>query len=50
MADADTRLFIFDCDGVLVDSEPISISLLVGAMNDLGVSITEDQAYERILG
>ncbi|MGO7163860.1 HAD family hydrolase, partial [Rhizobium johnstonii] len=50
MADAETRLVIFDCDGVLVDSEPISISVLVEAMNDLGVSITEDQAYERFLG
>src|SRR5215213_2074511 len=50
MADAETRLVIFDCDGVLVDSALISISVLVGAMNDLGVSITEDQAYERFLG
>lgn len=50
MADAEPRLVIFDCDGVLVDSEPISISVLVRAMSDLGVSITEDQAYERFLG
>jgi HAD superfamily hydrolase (TIGR01509 family) len=51
MADAaETRLVIFDCDGVLVDSEPISISVLVHAMNDLGVSITEEQAYQRFLG
>ncbi|MDR6667585.1 HAD family hydrolase [Rhizobium sp. 1399] len=50
MADAEPRLVIFDCDGVLVDSEPISISVLVKAMADLGVTITEDQAYERFLG
>jgi len=50
MADDGTRLVIFDCDGVLVDSEPISIGVLVGAMNDLGVSITEEQAYQRFLG
>ena len=50
MADAEPQLIIFDCDGVLVDSEPISISVLVAAMNDLGVPITEDQAYERFLG
>jgi HAD superfamily hydrolase (TIGR01509 family) len=50
MADAEPRLIIFDCDGVLVDSEPISISVLVKAMADLGVTITEDEAYERFLG
>jgi len=50
MADAEPRLVIFDCDGVLVDSEPISISVLVKAMADLGVTITEDEAYERFLG
>ncbi|KQV66291.1 HAD family hydrolase [Rhizobium sp. Root1220] len=50
MADAETRLVIFDCDGVLVDSEPISVSVLVKAMNDLGVPITEDEVYGRFLG
>lgn len=50
MSDAEPRLVIFDCDGVLVDSEPISISVLVRAMADLGVTITEDEAYERFLG
>jgi HAD superfamily hydrolase (TIGR01509 family) len=50
MADAEPRLVIFDCDGVLVDSEPISISVLIKAMADLGVAITEDEAYERFLG
>jgi HAD superfamily hydrolase (TIGR01509 family) len=50
MADVEPRLVIFDCDGVLVDSEPISISVLVQAMADLGVTITEDEAYERFLG
>jgi HAD superfamily hydrolase (TIGR01509 family) len=50
MADAETRLVIFDCDGVLVDSEPISVSVLVKAMNDLGVPITEEEVYGRFLG
>ena len=50
MAEAETRLVIFDCDGVLVDSEPISVSVLVKAMNDLGVPITEDEVYGRFLG
>lgn len=50
MSEAEPRLVIFDCDGVLVDSEPISISVLVKAMADLGVTITEDEAYARFLG
>jgi HAD superfamily hydrolase (TIGR01509 family) len=50
MANAETRLVIFDCDGVLVDSEPISVSVLVKAMNDLDVPITEEEVYGRFLG
>lgn len=50
MTDAETRLVIFDCDGVLVDSEPISVNVLVAAMNDLGVPITESEVYGRFLG
>ncbi len=50
MTDAEIRLVIFDCDGVLVDSEPISVSVLVGAMNDLGIPITEEEVYGRFLG
>ena len=50
MANAETLLVIFDCDGVLVDSEPISVSVLVKAMNDLDVPITEEEVYGRFLG
>jgi HAD superfamily hydrolase (TIGR01509 family) len=50
MTEAETRLVIFDCDGVLVDSEPISVSVLVEAVNDLGVPFTEEQVYGRFLG
>jgi HAD superfamily hydrolase (TIGR01509 family) len=50
MADTETGLVIFDCDGVLVDSEPISISVLVQAMRDAGVEIDEEGAYQRFLG
>jgi beta-phosphoglucomutase-like phosphatase (HAD superfamily) len=50
MADSEKRLVIFDCDGVLVDSEPISVSVLVKAMNDLNVPITEEEVYGRFLG
>lgn len=44
------RLVIFDCDGVLVDSEPVSISVLVDAMNQAGADITEADAYRLFLG
>jgi HAD superfamily hydrolase (TIGR01509 family) len=50
MADTEKGLVIFDCDGVLVDSEPISISVLVQAMRDAGVEIDEEGAYQRFLG
>jgi len=44
------KLVIFDCDGVLVDSEPISIAVLVEAIGQAGGSITMDEAYDRFLG
>lgn len=44
------KLVIFDCDGVLVDSEPIAISVLVDSMNKLGANITETEAYRLFLG
>ena len=43
-------LLIFDCDGVLVDSEPLSVSVLVEALNRRGVVVSEDEAYARFLG
>jgi HAD superfamily hydrolase (TIGR01509 family) len=50
MAASDTGLVIFDCDGVLVDSEPISIAVLVEALAAAGVRMSEDEALERFLG
>nr|WP_316650862.1 HAD family hydrolase [uncultured Gellertiella sp.] len=44
------RLVIFDCDGVLVDSEPVSIRVLVEAMNRAGAEVTEADAYRLFLG
>ena len=41
---------IFDCDGVLVDSEPLSVRVLVEALNRRGVAIDDDEAYARFLG
>ena len=37
------KCIIFDCDGVLVDSEPVSIQVLVDIANEYGASI--DLAY-----
>ncbi|MBA5778055.1 HAD family hydrolase [Stappia sp. F7233] len=44
------RLLIFDCDGVLVDSEPISIAVLIEVINEAGVPMTAETAYRRFLG
>ncbi len=44
------QLVIFDCDGVLVDSEPISIDVLLAALAEAGVIMTGEEAYERFLG
>ncbi|WP_394801882.1 HAD family hydrolase [Rhizobium halophilum] len=50
MVEAMRPLVIFDCDGVLVDSEPLSVQVLVEALSRRGVVISEDEAYERFLG
>jgi HAD superfamily hydrolase (TIGR01509 family) len=43
-------LVIFDCDGVLVDSEPVSVRVLVEALRRKGLDIDEPEAYRRFLG
>lgn len=43
-------LVIFDCDGVLVDSEPISLRLLVETLASAGLSVTMAEADARFLG
>jgi HAD superfamily hydrolase (TIGR01509 family) len=50
MTNADKGLVIFDCDGVLVDSEPLSVSVLIDAMRDVGVEMSEEDVYSRFLG
>jgi HAD superfamily hydrolase (TIGR01509 family) len=51
MADrTDGRLVIFDCDGVLVDSEPISFAVLREMLAEHGLSFSESWAYENFLG
>ncbi|NIW23468.1 MAG: HAD-IA family hydrolase [Gammaproteobacteria bacterium] len=41
---------IFDCDGVLVDSEVIGNRVFREFLVDLGLSLSEQEVYERFLG
>ncbi len=43
-------LVIFDCDGVLVDSEPISLATLTAALTGIGVPIDGDTVRIRFAG
>ncbi len=43
-------LVIFDCDGVLVDSEMLSASVLMGMMEEVGLPITDDIFRADFLG
>jgi HAD superfamily hydrolase (TIGR01509 family) len=44
------RHVIFDCDGVLVDSEPISMRADVAILKEHGFVISERDAHERFVG
>lgn len=43
-------LVIFDCDGVLVDSERLNVRTEAGLLADLGWPLTEDEVIERFVG
>jgi HAD superfamily hydrolase (TIGR01509 family) len=43
-------LVIFDCDGVLVDSEPIAIKLDLALLERVGLKMTEQELIDRFLG
>ncbi|WP_244473764.1 MULTISPECIES: HAD family hydrolase [unclassified Methylobacterium] len=47
---ATLALVIFDCDGVLVDSEPISLARLTFGLNRIGVPIDVDTVRVRFAG
>ena len=44
------KCIIFDCDGVLVDSEPIANKVLVEMANELGANIDLDYALKNFKG
>ncbi len=44
------NLVIFDCDGVLVDSEVISATIIVKKLAEEGVEVDLDYAYKHFLG
>lgn len=41
---------IFDCDGVLVDSEPITMGVLAAMANEAGLTMTEHEAAQAFMG
>jgi len=50
MTDKPFALVIFDCDGVLVDSEVITKRVFASMLNELGVAITADETFEKFVG
>jgi HAD superfamily hydrolase (TIGR01509 family) len=44
------ELVIFDCDGVLVDSERITNRVFCDMLNDLGLNVTLEDMFERFVG
>ena len=43
-------LVIFDCDGVLVDSELITNRVFAGMLNELGIAVTLEDMFEQFVG
>lgn len=43
-------LVIFDCDGVLVDSEPIAAAVMAAAVSELGLPMTAAECLRRFTG
>lgn len=49
-ASGQLRLVIFDCDGVLIDSEGPSCRLVASAARDHGIALSDDEALHRFAG
>jgi HAD superfamily hydrolase (TIGR01509 family) len=50
MANSRFALVIFDCDGVLVDSELITNRVFTKMLNEFGVAISKEEAFEKFVG
>jgi HAD superfamily hydrolase (TIGR01509 family) len=50
MPHSSAELVIFDCDGVLVDSEPIAARMTAENVRELGLPMTPEQAKAEFLG
>ncbi len=50
MTQAPFSAILFDCDGVLVDSEPITNHVLRGMLVELGWDISEQESIDRFVG
>jgi HAD superfamily hydrolase (TIGR01509 family) len=44
------ELIIFDCDGVLVDSERLTNAVFAEMLNELGLTLTVEDMFERFVG
>ena len=44
------ELVIFDCDGTLVDSEPLANGVFIETVNKLGADLTEAEVWENFVG
>lgn len=49
-AQSNIELIIFDCDGVLVDSEILSERVLLKMLKELGANVSSDYFYNHFLG
>ena len=45
-----TELVIFDCDGVLIDSEPLACRAMETALNNFGVAISYQEVVKHHIG
>ena len=44
------ELVIFDCDGTLVDSEPVTMRLIIQMMSEKGIALSFNEAMEIFAG
>lgn len=45
-----SKLVIFDCDGVLVDSEPITNRIFGDMLQEIGLPLTQQEVFDRFVG